>query len=168
MSSPIAARRRPFRVMREQFQRAFSDLTASSELVKQVRKHPDLLDERYDLTDLERRRLIAIVNQQGMECNCILYRANRLGPIVTNLPDSCNALQKDLRSLLSEYWARPFQISDNFWVEAYNFCDFVKGKIKTGIVSTTVLDTLEREQAVVGQLLAQIYPEKYGGEDNKL
>lgn len=154
--------------MREQFQRAFSDLTASSELVKRVRTNPELLNKRYDLTDLERRRLIAIVNQPGMECNCILYRANRLAPVVLHLPDSCKALEKDLRSLLSEYWARPFQISDNFWVEAYDFCEFVKGKIKAGVVSTTVLDTLEREQAVVGQLLAQIYPEKYGGEDSKL
>jgi hypothetical protein len=148
--------------MREQFQRAFSDLTASSELVKRVRVNPDILHERYDLTDLEWRRLTAIVSQPGMECNCILYRANRLAPIVINLPDLCTALDKDLRELLSEYWVQHTQLSDNFWIESYDFCDFVRRKIASGIVSETVLATLEVEQSVVVEQLIQIYPERYG------
>ena len=147
--------------MREQFQRAFSDLTASAEFVKRVRVDPEILNERYDLTELEWRRLTAIVSQPGMECNCILYRANRLAPIVINLPDLCKALDKDLRGLLSQYWVQHKQVSDNFWVEAYDFCEFVKRKIAGGVVSKTLLETLTREQGVVIDQLSQIYPEKY-------
>jgi hypothetical protein len=58
--------------MREQFQRALSELTASADLVKIARADPEVLSERYDLSELEYRRLIAMVNQPGMECNCIL------------------------------------------------------------------------------------------------
>ena len=147
--------------MREQFQRAFSDLTASAEFVKQARVHPEILDERYDLTELELRRLTAIVNQPGMECNCILYRANRLAPVAINLPDLCRALGSELRELLSEYWLQSTQAGDNFWVEANDFCEFVRNKIASGVVSETVLEIIEREQAVVIEQLIEIYPEKY-------
>jgi hypothetical protein len=147
--------------MREQFQKAFSDLTASSDLVKRVRTDPDLLNERYELTERELRRLVAIVNDPGMECNFRLYRANRLAPIVINLPESCKALDKDLRDLLSEYWEQHAQLSDNFWVEAFDFCEFVKGKIDAGVISKIDLTMLEREQAVVLRQLVEIYPERY-------
>jgi len=149
--------------MREQFQRAFSDLTASPDLVKRVRENPGSLRESYELTDLEWRRLAAIVNQPGMECNCILYRANRLAPIVLNLPDLCKALDKDLRPLLSDYWAQQAQLSDNFWIEANDFCEFLRGKIAEGFVSSNVSATLEREQSAVIEQLVQIYPERYDG-----
>jgi hypothetical protein len=147
--------------MREQFQRAFSELTASPDLVKLVRIDPDILHERYDLTDLELRRLSAMVNQPGMECNCILYRANRLAPIVINLPDLCKDLGDDLRDLLSEYWALHSQSGDNFWVESNDFCEFVRAKVANGFLSEKVMSALEREQAVVIQQLGEIYPEKY-------
>jgi len=150
--------------MREQFQRAFSDLTASAELVKNVRTNPDLLDENYDLTDLELRRLTAIVNEPGMECNCVLYRANRLAPIVINLPESCGALGDNLRTLLSEYWENNAQLGDNFWLEAYDFCEFVKARIEAGSIPASVLESIDREQDVVAEQLKQIYPEKYGKE----
>jgi hypothetical protein len=148
--------------MREQFQKAFSDLTASSDLVRLVREKPELLREDYDLSDLEWRRLVGIVKQPGMEANCILYRANRLAPIVINLPDLCKELDADLRPLLSEYWVANRQLSDNFWVEANDFCEFVKGKVESGSVPETVLPALERERSVVAGFLAEIYPEKYG------
>jgi hypothetical protein len=148
--------------MREQFQKAFSDLTASPELVKAVRENPEILMERYDLTDLEWRRLAAIVKQSGMECNCILYKANRLAPIVINLPDLCKTLEKDLRSLLSEYWAQYPQVTANFWIEANDFCEFIKEKVAKGLISETVLTILVREQSAIVAQLTQIYPEKYG------
>ena len=121
--------------MREQFQRAFSDLTASAEFVKQARVRPEILNERYELNELELRRLTAIVNQPGMECNCILYRANRLAPVAINLPDLCRALGSELRELLSEYWLQSTHAGDNFWVEANDFCEFVRNKIASGVVS---------------------------------
>lgn len=147
--------------MREQFQTAFSDLVASPDLVKQVRRDPDMLRERYDITELEERRLIAIANQTGMECSCVLYRANRLAPLAINLPDLCKELGTQLRELLSEYWIQTSQISDNFWVEAHDFCQFVRSKVSAGVVPGSVLSTLEREEAAVIGQLAEIYPERY-------
>ena len=162
MSLPITALRRPRSSMREQFQKALSELTASPDLVKRVRARPDLLREIYDLTDLEWRRLAVMVNHPGMEANCILYKSNRLAPIAVNLPDLCKELDKDLRLLLSEYWAENTQLNTNFWVESYDFCEFVKGKVTSGVVSESILPTLEREQAISLAYLVQIYPEKYG------
>lgn len=147
--------------MREQFQKAFSELTASPDLVRSVRSDPDILRELYELTELERRRLAAIVNQPGMECNCILYKSNRLAPIAINLPDLCKELDGDLRALLSEFWTENAQLSTNFWVESYEFCEFVRGQVLKGSVSAAVLPTLEREQEISLSYLRQIYPEKY-------
>ena len=152
--------------MREQFQKAFSELTASPDLVRRVRSDPDVLRELYDLTDLEWRRLAAIVDQPGMECNCILYKSNRLAPIAINLPDLCKELDGDLRALLSDYWAENAQLSTNFWVESYEFCEFVRGRILNGSVSPDVLATLEREQEISLSYLRQIYPEKYESVTN--
>jgi hypothetical protein len=148
--------------MREQFQKALSELTASPELVKRVRKNPNILREQYDLTGLEWHRLNAMAKQSGMECNCVLYRANRLAPIVINLPEFCKAVERDLRSIMSEYWGKYPQIGANFWIEANDFCEFIKEKAANGEVSETVLPILEREQSAVVAQLAQIYPEKYG------
>ena len=136
-------------------------MTASADLVKRVRAEPEVLRELYDLTDLEWRRLAAIANQPGMECNCILYKSNRLGPIAVNLPDLCKELHSELRTLLSEYWAENTQLSTNFWVESYSFCEFVRRKVESGVVSEAILPTLDREQSISFGYLRQIYPEKY-------
>ena len=137
-------------------------MTASADLVKRVRSQPEILRGLYDLTDLEWRRLAAIASQPGMECNCILYRSNRLGPIAVNLPDLCTELHSELRMLLSEYWTENPQLSTNFWVESYQFCQFVRRKVASGVVPETVLPTLDREQFISLEYLKQIYPEKYG------
>jgi hypothetical protein len=152
--------------MREQFQRALSELTASPDLVRRVRSDHGVLLDLYDLTDLEWRRLAVIVEQPGMECNCILYKSNRLAPIAINLPDLCKELDGDLRALLSDYWAENAQLSTNFWVESYEFCEFVRRRILNGSVSPDVLATLEREQEISLSYLRQIYPEKYESVTN--
>jgi hypothetical protein len=146
--------------MLEQFQRAFADLTASPELVKSVRKKPGMLRERYDLSEREWRQLVSIVDQPGMECNCILYRANRLAPVVESVPELCTALGTRLRSLLSEFWARNPQRDDNYLIEVHDFCGFVLEKINSGSISgETVLPVLTLEMAAVAERLKEIYPQ---------
>ena len=134
----------------------------TTHLGKQVRAEPEILRKLYDLTDLEWRRLAAIAKQPEMECNCILYKSNRLAPIAINLPDLCDELHNDLRMLLSEYWAENTQLSTNFWVESYYFCEFVRRKVASGVIPEAVLPTLDREQSISFGYLTQIYPEKYG------
>ena len=41
-----------------EFQQALADLTASPELCTHIRRDPSILEQRYELTDRERRRLI--------------------------------------------------------------------------------------------------------------
>ena len=87
-----------------EFQQALADLTASPELCVRVRQEPSLLKERYELTDREWHRLVGIVRHPGMACACMVYRANRLAPLALNIPETCRALGKQLRAVVSEYW----------------------------------------------------------------
>jgi len=77
------------------FQQAMCDLVASPDLCLMLVQSPEQVLGRYDLSDRDRRRLIAIVQQRGMLVNCSLYRANRLSPIYsTKRPNSGKASRK--------------------------------------------------------------------------
>lgn len=141
--------------MLEHFQQAFADLTASPELVIRVREDPEILRARYEVSDLEFRRLIGIVNHPGMECNCMLYRANRLVPIAMNLPRLCEALGNDLNSLLSEYWSQYKRTDVHFLLESHRFLQFVFDKFGHGPrVSELLTDVLEQEAAALRARIA--------------
>ena len=111
-----------------EFQQALADLVASPGLCRAVATAPDVLRERYTLTDLEYRRLVTMVTHPGMTSNCVLYRANRLAPLVLNLPDLCRALRSDLKQLLTEFWESSANASGNFLMECDNFCRFLEQK----------------------------------------
>jgi hypothetical protein len=134
-----------------EFQRALADLTASPSLCRQVRAEPQRLRERYDLTDREWRRLVAIVASKGMEANCILYRANRLAPVALNLPETCAALGDDLNRLISAYWETEAITDVHFLVEADRFCRFLLAQPD---LSSAATSALEREHAIVTAKLA--------------
>ena len=148
--------------MLSHFQVAFADLIASPELIAWVRAEPEILRSRYDLTDVEWRRLVSVIDQPGMAVNCILYRANRFTPIVLNLPGLCEVLSDRLRPLLSEFWAANIHTNANFLIESYHFCEFVMDKIDTGLIpGESVLPTLEREMADIAKQLKAIYPKEH-------
>jgi hypothetical protein len=132
--------------MLDQFQQAFADLTASPTLVLRVRKDPATLYNDYELTDLEWRRLVSIANSPGMERNCMLYRANRLAPVVTYLPETSKLLGDDLRPVINEYWVAFPNTDNNFLIESRRFCDFVLRKIEVGLLPAgDLLAALKRE-----------------------
>ena len=133
------------------FQRALADLTASPALCREVRRAPQTLRERYDLTDKEWRRLTGIVASKGMEANCMLYRANRLAPVALNLPETCEAIREDLNRLISAYWESEPTTDVHFLVEADRFCRFLA--TQDGL-SPEAQETLAREHAVVAAKLA--------------
>ena len=134
-----------------EFQIALADLTASPALCREVRARPEVLRERYELTDREWRRLSAIVAGKGMEANCMLYRANRLAPVALNLPDTCDALRPQLSDLLSEYWDAEPTTDVNFLVETDRFCWFLHDRLD---LPPSAVEALEREHAVVAGKLA--------------
>jgi hypothetical protein len=133
------------------FQQALADLTASPSFCRQIRELPQTLHNLYDLTDREWRRLVGIVSSNGMEANCVLYRANRLAPVALNLPNTCQALADDLTRLMSEYWESEPITDVHFLVEADRFCRFLRTQPDLPIAVTT---ELEREHAVVAGKLA--------------
>ena len=133
------------------FQIALADLTASPTLCRKVRNAPEVLREKYDLTEKEWRRLVGIVASNGMEANCILYRANRLAPVALNLPETCTALGDNLNRLISAYWDSEPTTDVHFLVEADRFCQFLSDHPD---VPPTALAELEREHAVVAAKLA--------------
>ena len=114
------------------YQQALADLTGSPDLCVRVRKDPALLQGCYSLTDREWRRLVAIVQHRGMECACMLYRANRLAPLVLTLPGLCRALGTDLRAVASDYWAAFPETNVHVFVEADRFCGFVRRQLAAG------------------------------------
>ena len=150
--------------MLEHFQKALAELAASPEFVSDVVERPELLRERYYLSDREYRRLVSVVNQPGMKCSCMLYRANRLTPIAAYLPELCEALGDDLNPLLSEYWEHFTHTNLNFLVEAYRFCRFLEDRIDAGSLNGDILfPILERESAGLSMQIDEIFGDKEDG-----
>jgi hypothetical protein len=115
-----------------EFQQALADLVASPDLCVQARRNPLLLRTRYQLTDVEARRLQGVINHPGMKCNCMLYRANRLAPLAVNLPNLVKALGRDLRGVLDDFWKEYRNTDVHFYVESYRFCEFVRKELARG------------------------------------
>lgn len=132
------------------FQQALADLAASPELCRGVRRNPEFLRARYSLTDKEFARLTAMANHKGMECVCMLYRANRLAPFAINLPRLCRALGDGLREVLSAYWAKYPKADAHFLLESRRFCDYVRTQVVYGrILDETVASALSEESNLI-------------------
>lgn len=115
-----------------EFQQALADLVASPELCRQVRADPARLLHNYNLSQREHERLVEMVNQRAMACNCMLYRANRLAPIAMNLHEFCTLLGPRLGPLLSEYSILYPNTNVHFYLECDRFCQFILTKVREG------------------------------------
>jgi hypothetical protein len=139
-----------------EFQQALADLTACPELCVRVRQEPSLLRERYELTDREWHRLVGIVQHPGMACACMVYRANRLAPLALNIPETCRALGKQLRAVVSEYWRLYPEGNVHFFVEADRFCHFLKAKLASDrSIDAEVGRVLARDAALIAIALRE-------------
>ena len=146
------------------FQQALADLTASPDFCRRVRQDPAILHQTYQLTDREWRRLTAIVNHRGMECACILYRANRLAPLAMNVPLTCRALGSALRDIVSEFWTEYPETNVHFYIETDRFCRFLQAKVAEGRrFSPEVIRLLAQESAIITAALEESYTEAANG-----
>lgn len=136
------------------FQQALAELVGSPELTAAVRDRPSLLAERYDLTDAERARLAAMVAHRGMTANLVLYRANRLAPVVLNLPKLCDALGPELKPLLWAYWRSTPRSDVHFLVESDRFRVFVEDAIGRGDLAPDVARAARGALAIEGLVLS--------------
>lgn len=142
------------------FQQTMVDLTASPELCREVRATPKLLLTRYELSNREIARIIRFANDPGMECNCILYRTNRLAPLALNLPDTCRHLGRRLKDHVEAFWSKYPESNVHFFVEVARFCDFVADRIASGSETTPQLsEALARESAAVHAAIVESHTE---------
>ena len=112
--------------MLRDFQQALAEITASPRLCVAVRRDPALLAERYSLSDRERRQVLAMANHPSMECSCSIYRANRIEPLVRNLPRTIAALTERLEPVLNDYWeAHPWPYRYGY-LESERFCRWLE------------------------------------------
>ena len=138
------------------FQQAMADLTASPALCNEVRHDAGMLVRRYNLTPREARRLAAIVNHPGMECACIVYRANRLAPLALNLPRTCRALGPALRDIASDYWAAFPEGNVHFYIEAERFYRYVGERISHGwTLPAGLIEVMREEAAIIAAALGE-------------
>lgn len=111
--------------MLSDFQQALAEITASPRYCLAVRRDASLLQERYQLSERERRQVLAMAQHPAMECACSLYRANRLAPLFRNLPGTLEALREHLESTLNAYWeAHPWPYRYGY-LESERFCHWL-------------------------------------------
>lgn len=79
-------------------------MTTDPHLAATVRRKGADAFTHYDLTDREKKRLVAVSRQPGMDLNCTLARGNRFAPIYDAFPLTCTLLGSHLRSVLDELW----------------------------------------------------------------
>ncbi len=114
-----------------------------------MRISPKSVLERYELTDREQRRLIRVVWQRGMSVSCTLYRVNRMTPLYTLLPLTCNLLGQELVPLAELFWVT-FRTSDlQFQPEIDRFARFLRDRMDSGKIQDPYLrEVLDFEQAL--------------------
>jgi hypothetical protein len=111
------------------FQRGLCALIASPALCRSLRRDSSELPAAWDLTPLERRRLVAIACHRGMSANCSVYRATRLTPLWTLLPRSCFLLGVALQRELDRYWEGQSATDLQFSSEVDAFAAYVRTRL---------------------------------------
>jgi len=111
-------------------------------------ERPDDVLRGIDLTDRERRRLLAIAVQPGMRVNTAIHRANRLTPIEQTLPFTCVLLGDRLGEIVDRYWSEHPTENLQAPAECERFATFLLGEIGRGaIVDRYLEDVIGFERA---------------------
>jgi hypothetical protein len=141
------------------FQQAFADLVASPTMCQLLRDGESVLVP-YELTDLEAHRLTKMVAQREMEANCIVYRSNRLTPIVLNFPETCRLLGTGLRPLIDQFWeTHPTEQFVHFLLEAQRFHRFATeqfDRLPPEVDCAALARSLAHEGEVVARRLSNV------------
>ena len=132
------------------FQQALSDLTSSPELCVQARDNPKKVLGSYHLSSRELMRITIILHQRGMSTNCTLYRANRITPLYTLLPNTCFLLGKDLMRHAELFWKSYKETNLVFKQEITYFCNYLVKQIRSKTITSPFLEEiLGLERAIV-------------------
>lgn len=128
------------------FQKAMCDLVSSPDLCTRLIQSPDQVLARYDLSPRDRRRLVEVVQQQGMFVSCSLYRTNRVSPIYNLMPYTCFVLGDALMDEATEFWKDFEETRLQFDEEVAKFGDFLRQRVEQGFLQSPILaDVIEYE-----------------------
>jgi hypothetical protein len=135
------------------FQRALCDLTLNPVMAASVLRNAASSLAGYQLTEVEQRRIVAVVRQPGMSVNCTLARANRFAPVADAFPLTCSLLKPVLRPLLDELWNiyRPgtYQLAG----EADAFREFLQQKLSHGELNGPYVEEIVHYECAAWELI---------------
>lgn len=137
------------------FQRALADLVSSPDLCRATLAKPTSLETRYDLTELEQRRLLYCAGHRGMKVCWGLYRANRLGPIHANFRLTCVALASHLRDELEAFWRDSLPRDLQFQSESDRFAAFLFRRVQDRELNLPIIEDVVRFELAVSSLRFQ-------------
>jgi hypothetical protein len=132
-----------------EFQRAIAELVASPQRCVRARDDFEAETLRFALTERERRRLHAMLNESAMSVNCMLYRVNRMAPLISALPLTCSHLGAAFEAELNEFWRTHPDAIPQYGAEARRFGVWLEQRVSNGdLPGGPFLDALHFELAV--------------------
>lgn len=134
------------------FQRALVDLAAVPALCGRVRREGAAALTGYSLTEVEQRRIVSAAGQRGMRVNGMLYRSNRLSPLVSQLPYTFHLLGYGLRATADAFWAENPAPDRNAPREVRRFIQFVQRRVDEGAVAEPLVGEVLRWERATYEL----------------
>ena len=129
------------------YQEVFCRMVASLGFRERVLERPEEVFCGLDLTERERRRLLALAADPGMRVNTAIHRANRLAPLDQTLPFTCFLLGDRLRAVVERYWTENPSENLQSPVECERFAVFLTREIQAGgIIDPYVEEVLAFER----------------------
>lgn len=123
-------------------------MVASAAYRDHVLAQPDVALAGFDLSDRERRRLLAIAAQPGMRVNTAIHRANRLTPLDQTLPFTCFLLGDELGPIVDRYWMENTTENLQLPAECARFARFLEDRLRANEISNPyVAEVLAFERA---------------------
>jgi hypothetical protein len=116
----------------EVYQEIFCKMVAAPGFRERVLEHSGEYLNGLDLTDRERRRLLAIAGQPGMQVNTAIHRANRITPLDHSVPFTLFLLGERLRDVLQRYWLENPTENLQIPAESERFAAFLENELQGG------------------------------------
>jgi|GEM_PF-6067441 len=130
------------------FQEVLSKLIASPMLCLKAMREKEKFFNSYDLTSVEKKRLLTVLHQKGMSVNCTLYRINRITPVYTMLPHSCSLLGDEFFPYVQTFWNECRHSDLQFKNEVLEFFMFLQARPGVSLIPY-LQDTLLLEGLLV-------------------
>lgn len=135
------------------YQRALARMVSEPAFRRHVLEQSALAFDGLHLSARERKRLVAFSRDPGMRVNTVLYRANRLAPILNALPRTCAALREQFGVIVHDYWSSSELKDLQFPNEVQRFVGFLRRWYGDRLRRTPGLEALLTLELAVFELL---------------